>query len=105
MIENLPLDRPLDKTGFPIREGARVHVGPRVTSFSSIPVTGFGGTVVQTYQSERHGWVVQIREFDSWARRDVRADVTRIQRGGGTEKQKLDQEVYERVAKRSKRKK
>ena len=94
-------DRPLDKTGFPIVDGARVHVAPRTTSMSEFPVSSFGGIVVESYKHEKHGWVLHVREIGSWARRDVKALLARVQTGAGTENQRLDQEIFEALARKA----
>ncbi len=93
--------RALDRDGYPIVVGARVYVGPRSTAMTEAPVGGFGGRVEAVTEHPKHGWVIAVREFDTWGQRDVRATAARVQAGPGTEAQRLDTEVFELVKKRA----
>lgn len=88
-------DRATDRDGWPIVVGARVHVGPRSTALSESPVSGYSGQVQRVYKTERHGWVIQVREFETWMRRDARAGAARVQAGKATASQQVDQAAFE----------
>lgn len=84
-----------DSKGKPIKVGDRVHVGQRIASLSTAPVSGYSGQVEKVYRHAKHGWVIEVREFETWARRDAKATAARVQTGRAAERHRLDQEVFD----------
>lgn len=85
----------VDRDGWPVREGARIYVGPRVTGLSSYPISGERGRVARTYQDPRHGGVIEFYD-GAGCLRTVRSDAARVQ-GQSRRQTAQDVEVQRRV--------
>jgi hypothetical protein len=78
-----------DRDGWPINPGARVHVRRRETALvpgfrledGRAPLPAISGTVVRTWTDKQGRDLVEVKEFDTWCRRTVRASDARVQAG------------------------